>query len=326
MKPAQGHLEVHIVTDYLPADCGRMLKPWSSWLRILSCQATPPSVLRQGQVLIAIGEDTEVTKARLVIGDETQALQKRCDKNGVMCLVPDLGQFGTIENDLLREVSFFDHELSGKNEWDGSPTQYADGFLRLFSSTHCRDSFPEWAFTHVKSTRRPLKVMDIGCGPISMLRWGAIQGDVSITGVDPILDMYTLSLARHGLDAMQKIRCDHEITGFAEDLDELVPDYDFDVVYTRNALDHTQQLIKVVECIGRRLGPGGIAAINVAEREGTRQGWDQLHKTDIYMENGVLMYASQHVSGKPLLRSASGLHLIWSKSESDWLYCVLEKR
>ena len=65
--------------------------------------------------------------------------------------------------------------------------------------------------------------------------------------------MYTLILARHGFDAMEKMRCDREITGFAEDLDTLVRDNDYDTVYTRNALDHTQDPARVVECMSRRL-------------------------------------------------------------------------
>ena len=309
LKPAGGVVELHIVTDYLPLDCRRMLAPWTSWLRILTCQEAPPTEIRHGQVLIAIGKDTEFTKTRIVIGDETSALQRKYEKLGVTCIVPVLYEVGTIDNDLLREVSFFDFELSGKNEWDGARMRYSSDFCSFYSSTHCRDSFPSWAFANVPSNRRPLKVMDIGCGPISMLRWGAIQGDLSITGLDPILDMYTLILARHGFDAMEKMRCDREITGFAEDLDTLVRDNDYDTVYTRNALDHTQDPARVVECMSRRLAPHGQVAITVAEREGTRQGWDQLHKTDIYLENGTLMYARQHTTGRPLLTPASGLYL-----------------
>jgi SAM-dependent methyltransferase len=169
--------------------------------------------------------------------------------------------------------------------------------------------------------------MDIGCGPISILRWGAIEGEISITGVDPILDMYALVLARHGLDALPKIRCDREINGFAEDLDRSVPDDDFDAIYTQNSLDHTQQPAVVIENIGRKLAPHGLAVFQVATREGTRQNWDQLHKTDIYLKNGMLMYAHQHSPERPLLSPTSHLHLKHVQSDSpEWLACILEKR
>lgn len=325
LKPVEGVIDLHVVTDYLPLDCRRMLKPWSSWLRILSCGAQAPAELRSRQVVIAIGPDTETTKASFVIGDDTKALKAKCERVGATCIVPEFFPLGTLDNDLIREVSFFDAELSGKNEWDGAPTKYSTGFCTIFSSTHCRDSFPAWAFAQPPTGRRPMKVMDIGCGPISMLRWGAIQGDLTITGLDPILDMYTLILSRHGLDALEKIRCDREVNGFAEDLDTLVPDNDYDVVFTRNALDHTQDPAHVIDCIGRRLAPHGIAAIMVAEREGTRQGWDQLHKTDIYLENNILMYARQHTPPQPLVSKACGLRLINARVDNEWLSCILTK-
>ena len=69
----------------------------------------------------------------------------------------------------------------------------------------------------------------------------------------------------------------------------------------------------------------GQVAITVAEREGTRQGWDQLHKTDIYLENGTLMYARQHTTGRPLLTSESGLYLKSARLKDDWLYCIATK-
>jgi SAM-dependent methyltransferase len=175
--------------------------------------------------------------------------------------------------------------------------------------------------------QRPLKVMDIGCGPVSVLRWGAIQGEISITGVDPLLNMYALIMARHGLDALPKIQCDRDINGFAEDLEALLPDGDFDVIYTQNALDHTQQPARVIENIARKLAPHGLAVIQVATREGTRQQWDQLHKTDIYLKNGVLMYAHQHGPERPLLSPESRLRLKQVQTDTpEWLACVLEKQ
>src|SRR4051812_29209450 len=95
--------------------------------------------------------------------------------------------------------------------------------IQQMSSMNCRQYYPSWAFEPLpKSLPRPLKVMDIGWGPVSMLRWGAIHGEISITGLDPLIEMYTLVLARHGLDSLQKIRCDQEVNGVAEDMGSLL--------------------------------------------------------------------------------------------------------
>jgi SAM-dependent methyltransferase len=271
----------------------------------------------------------------LVVGGSLplqQDLQKTCQRMDVRCITPDFPPAGTLEADLLREVAHFDFELGGKNEWDGAPTRYASHCLRQLSSTHCREFYPDWAFEPLlhspqRNNSKPLKVMDIGCGPISILRWGAIEGEISITGVDPLLEMYALVLARHGLDGLPKIRCDREVNGFAEDLDRLLPNETFDVIYTQNSLDHTQQPGLVIENIGRKLAPNGRAVFQVATRKGTRQNWDQLHKTDIYLKKGVLMYAHQHSPERPLLSPASRLHLKHVSIDSpEWLACSLEKR
>ena len=313
-RPASGKARLHIVTGYPVSDCRRMLAPWSEWTTIVSCGATAPAEHESGDIVLA----TEPDGAQL---------KSQWEGRGARVLLPEFPPAGTLDADFLREVSFFDFEFSGKNEWDGSPTLYAPDCLQKLSATHCRESYPFWAFADVAKRGRPLKVMDIGCGIISMLRWGAVQGDISITGVDPILDMYALSLARHGFDAMEKIRCDREVNGFAEELDKALADDDYDVIYTRNALDHTQQPLKVLENIGLKLAPGGVAAIHVATKEGTRQQWDQLHKTDIWLERGVLKFAHQDGVAKPLLTPSSRLHLKRVELDTpDWLAVILEKR
>ena len=334
LRPKQGFAELHVLTDdpekYSDVECRRMLAPWSNWLRIRRCRLTPDPAddgaliqleLKRGDIVIAICSDPALQKS----------WQSACEKTGVHFIVPEYPPAGTLDNDFVREVSHFDFEFGGKNEFDGAPTRYAANCLRQLSSTHSKDFYPIWAFAPLlrgpNARQRPLKVMDIGCGPVSVLRWGAVHGEISITGVDPILDMYALVLARHGLDALPKIRCDREIVGFGEDLEALLADGDFDAIYTQNALDHTQDPARVIENISRKLAPNGLAVIQVATREGTRQKWDQLHKTDIYLKDNVLMYAHQHTPERPLLSTESRLHLKHVECNTpDWLACILEKR
>jgi len=332
LRQVSGRLDVHIVTDGTQSltlvECQRLFSPWQGWMDVVSLSETPAKsadLAKVGigpkSVVIAISADPH-TRAQYL--DATKALDAKC-------VVNEYPPVGTLENDLLREVSFFDFEFGGKNEWDGKPTVYAQNCLKQLSSTHCREYYPTFAFTSLRAPGslafgRPLKVMDIGCGPVSVLRWGAIHDEISITGLDPIIDLYAIVLARHGLDALPKIRCDHEVHGFAEEMEQLLPDNDFDVIYTQNALDHTQQPGLVVENISRKLAPHGLFAFQVATREGTRQKWDQLHKTDIYLSKGQLMYARQHSLEQPLLSPVSGLRLKRVEFDTpDWLACVVEK-
>ncbi len=319
-----------------------MLAPWKSWLTVdkvirierVNCAPTinAISVAKGHKILLLLQDRNEFAKEHKqepsADWTEQHSIAKKLVARGFEVVVPTYPALGTLDNHLIREVSFFDFEFGGKNEWDGKPTEYGENCLRQLSSTHCRDFYPSWAINPVreKLPERTLKVLDIGCGPVSVLRWGAIYGNLSITGVDPLLDMYSLVLARHGLDALPKMRCDRELSIFGEELDAYVPDGEFDMVYTQNALDHTQQPARVLELMGKKLARHGRAVIQVAEREGTRQNWDQLHQTDIFLENGQLMYCHRDGVVRPLVTAESGLKLLCTHpAKVEWLACSLEK-
>ncbi|HEX3600289.1 MAG TPA: class I SAM-dependent methyltransferase, partial [Lacipirellulaceae bacterium] len=318
-------VNVHIITDepdkFSEQDCRRMLAPWSAWAKIGVCRELPSPV--NADALRGMG--MAAGDILLAVSKEYGELQKAAAKLGAQIIVPEFPPMGTFDNDLVREVSFFDHEFGGVNEWDGAPTRYAINCIQQMSTANCRNYYPAWAFELLpKSIPRPLKVMDIGCGPVSMLRWGAIHGEISITGLDPLIEMYTLVLARHGLDALQRMRCDQEVNGVAEDMETLLKGQKFDLIYTQNALDHTQQPALVVENVSRHLAPNGLFAVQVATREGTRQKWDQLHKTDIYLKNGVVMYARQNAAEQPLLPKSMRLKHVQTDTP-EWLALVIEK-
>jgi SAM-dependent methyltransferase len=327
-----GHvIDVHVIVDESEpmtlADCRRMLSPWAESVRLCSYTTTATPIVCQALAGIGVSKGQVVLAA--VAGEFIlRHIQESCDCLGAHFIAPALPPAGTLDADFMRELSFFDFEFGGKNEWDGAPTRYADNCLRQLSSTHCRDTYPHWAFkplTHSFITS-PLKVLEIGCGPVSRLRWGAIHGEISITGVDPLIDMYAVMLARHGPDGLPNIRCDREINGFAENIDTLLADDEFDLVYTHNSLDHTQQPEQVIENISRKLMPHGRVVIQVATREGTRQNWDQLHQTDIYLKDDQLMYARRDVPERSLLPPSSGLYVSHVQiNNPEWLACIIEK-
>lgn len=333
-RPATGRLDVHLVTDEptLTADqeWRRMLAPWADWVH--HHPTAPIATLASAEALAAAGVRTG--HAVVVLSSDAAAIERArapVEQLGAVYVVPAPFPPGSTDANCVREVFYFDFEFGGLNESNGAKTLHAATCLQQLSATHCVNFYPRWVFRGMVEARRaaarlPMQALDIGCGPVSLLRWGALHGELSITGLDPLLPMYALVLARHGYDALPKIRCDREIAGFAEDLDRFVPENHFDVVYTRNALDHTQRPGLVVEQMGRCLAPDGIAIVEVATREGTRQNWDQFHQTDVFVENGTLMYCHRETPAVPLLSPASRLRLRRIKLESpEWLACTLER-
>jgi SAM-dependent methyltransferase len=332
-RPGQS-VELSLLTDNPDGcprgECERMLSPWSVWASVRDYH-----VLR-GPAGVSLLEGLKVSADHCFIGLADQpavqdSLRRACAEVGAWFIEPVIPPPETLDVALLWEVSYFDFEYGGKNEWDGQPTQYARETLRLFSATHCKDYFPHFAFAGLggrtgRGAGGRLKVMDVGCGPISVLRWGALNDLLTLTGVDPLLEMYAVVRARHGLDRLPHIRCGREIPAFAEELDTKDAENDYDVVYTQNALDHTQDPVRVIENIGRKLAPGGAAIIQVATCEGTRQNWKQLHKTDIFLQDQTLMHRHEDGAEMPLLSKASRLHLKTVHCSSpEWLACTLEK-
>ena len=322
-------INVDIITDrpekYPSEYCLKMFAPWNHWMRITSVHAFSPDASEE------FWRDT-ITPGAYVLEAvqgmyQMDSLRGGCKKIGATLVEPVMPPIGTFEFALLEEIFFHDFELGGRSEFDGQPRQYSAPVLRMLSATHCRLTYPYHAIDGLPHSKKPWHVMDIGCGPISNLRWGALCGDMIITGVDPLIEMYAVILARHGYDKLPHIRCDTEISAFAENLDEVVPDAAYDMIYTNNALDHTQEPERVVNNFGRKLVPGGRVYLSVNTREGTRENWNQLHKTNIYLnDDNILVYHHQHSAEKPLLSPTSNLRLthVWTNN-SDYTIVNLER-
>ena len=148
-----------------------------------------------------------------------------------------------------------------------------------------------------------------------------------VTGIDPLLDMYRMILERHGLDGLPAIACQRELNIYAEELASALPPESFDIVFTRNAIDHVEDPVAVIDQAEMCLRPGGILVLDFHTREGSRQGWEQLHQFDLYLdETDQLVCQTQQGMRRPLV--ATGLDLfvrqIIAKTE-DITIVILEK-
>lgn len=308
---------VVVVTDdprrYSQHACRRLLAPWSEWVSVVGWHA--------------LGEaaTTPSADACLAAVKDPERLERlRARPPAATLIEPLVPPKKSPDDDLYSEVCHFDFELGGRNEWDGVPSKFPGPTLQRLSAAGCRELYPAFALEGFARGSAPWRVLDVGCGPISVLRWGALCGEMTLTGLDPLLELYALVRARHGYDALPEIRCARELPAFAEDLDALVPDAAFDLVHSQNALDHTRAPARVLELLAKKLVPGGRVILQVATREGTRQGWDQLHKTDIDLENGALVFRHEHTPWQPLLPAGLDLQRVHYHGP-DWLSVVLER-
>jgi SAM-dependent methyltransferase len=232
---------------------------------------------------------------------------------GVVCVTPDLPAEHSREMGLFQEAIHHDVELGGWDYWNNADAKYGASVLRLLSTDNSRMAFPEYVLPHLFPDGTPggrrLRALDIGCGSLSHLRWGAVEGWLDITGVDPLLDMYAVIRERHGLSVLPHIRCDSEICGAAETLDVGRLADSFDFVLCTNALDHTEDPAAIVRHVGAVLKAGGLAALQVYTREGSREAWWQLHQFDMFMDGDRFMAQSRDGTAVDLIASSSGLEI-----------------
>lgn len=153
-------------------------------------------------------------------------------------------------------------------------------------------------------------MLDIGCGPISVLRWGILQGLLRVTAVDPLLDMYRIILERHGLAALPAISCHRELNISAEELTAVLAPETFDIIFTRNAIDHIENPVALIGQAGACLRSGGVLGFDFNTREGSRQHWKQLHRFDLYLDQKEqLVCQTQEGLLRPLIPEEAGLFL-----------------
>ena len=83
-----------------------------------------------------------------------------------------------------------------------------------------------------------------------------------------------------------------------------------DFAYCANALDHAADPVAVLRGIAYVLRHGGVLAVEVHTREGSRENWWQLHQYDMYAdESGRFMCESRDGAARDLIPPGSGLRI-----------------
>lgn len=119
-------------------------------------------------------------------------------------------------------------------------------------------------------------VLDIGSGPLSTLAWAAERGLANVVAIDPLAEQYREMMTELGIHYPVIPE-----TGVGEQLTDQFPRATFDIVYSRNALDHCESPRRVVAAAVDLLREGGTFFVEGAVAEGTQQAWQGLHQHDI---------------------------------------------
>jgi SAM-dependent methyltransferase len=133
--------------------------------------------------------------------------------------------------------------------------------------------------------KRVLRVLDVGSGLLSPLAWFVDQKLIEVTAIDPLAEIYGEILHQYRID--YPIRPVH---GKGEEITEMFRREQFDIVYTRNAIDHSDSPPTCVENMVTVLKQGGILYMAGYQNEGNRANYWGLHHWNLsFDENNDLI-------------------------------------
>lgn len=161
-------------------------------------------------------------------------------------------------NELSFWMSFFTQELRAPSR------DFVLGYRMAESWLHFQALGYGWIVKRNSSDENPLrgKVLDVGCGPISVLEHGL---GYDVVGIDPLMAKYAQAMpdfVRLGFVNNAEYR-----SGTIAD----VAEQDFDFVWCVNVLDHLDNWSETVGHFARVLKPGGTLMLSTDIRKVTDQ-------------------------------------------------------
>jgi SAM-dependent methyltransferase len=178
------------------------------------------------------------------------------------------------------------HDLPSEYQWWN---EYLRRRPDICSPLLQKNAFPAQLLSIIERLKNagasPIRVLEVGSGPVSLLAWGVRQKLIELTAIDPLAVEYRLLLETYGFDYPVK-----PVRAYAEDLLTIFQENTFDIIYSGNALDHVRSPMKCIENIRRVVRPGGFLYLEGFCREGTNAKWSGLHQHDLLVENGQLLH------------------------------------
>ncbi len=169
------------------------------------------------------------------------------------------------ETNLPDEIYYWEQVISGKIENKEAISAFSQRVRgEIDFPRHLLDLLP---------SDGPARVLDVGAGPHTTLGSRNVTGNISLEAVDPLARQYNKLMKKYGVTP-----CIRSQEGSAEILVEIFGRNCFDIVYSRNAMDHSYDpftgIINMVAVCKR----GGHIFIEGSINEGVKQSYKGLHQ------------------------------------------------
>lgn len=135
----------------------------------------------------------------------------------------------------------------------------------------------------------PVRVLDVGAGPMSIVGSRCGGRALEVTAVDPLAEAYEGLFADVGVRPPVRT-----VKGCGEDLFDLFEPGTFDVAFASNALDHATDPVLCVHNMARVVRPGGFVVLRHFRHEGETRGYGGLHGWNFDCVDGDLHVWDRH--------------------------------
>lgn len=169
-----------------------------------------------------------------------------------------------------------------------------------------------------------LKLIDVGCGPRS--DFFAIplmqHEDIELITVDPLAETYDRLHLLY--QTGYSISC---INAYGETMDRIFPENSFHLVYSNNAIDHSQNPCKFIDNLYKICIPGGYLVLYGVINVGTSAHWLGLHQWNIFVKGNDLHIENKDKSVNKVLTSKFSANLVYKKiSDDESHYTMIYKK
>jgi SAM-dependent methyltransferase len=185
--------------------------------------------------------------------------------------------------------------------WDSSWLEEARANGLLDPEHPLTDAFVLRALDEVPVDVDPVRILDVGAGPLTPLGKVHPQRNIKLTASDALAEQYDAMLGKAGI--VPPVRT---VPADGERLVEVFGESRFDVVHCGNALDHHYEPLVALEQMLAVAKPQGVVLLNHFLDEGEFQRYLGMHQWNINSSDGRL--------------------LIWNKQHSHDVTALLEGR
>jgi SAM-dependent methyltransferase len=127
----------------------------------------------------------------------------------------------------------------------------------------------------------PVRILDVGAGPITKLGKMHPSRRIAITATDLLAAEYAVVLREYGIDPIiPTVFADAEnlVAAFGADT--------FDIVHGQNCIDHTADPLRSIQQMVGVTRPGGFAVLLHDQNEGMNESYSNLHQWDFSGQDG----------------------------------------